>query len=953
MARTCPKCHAENTDTSKFCGNCATALGAAGRPKPGLTKTLKRPAADLVPGFVIGKEYEILEKLGRGGMGEVYRALDRHLDRQVAIKVLPEEFGADPERLARFRREAKLLAALNHPNIEAVHELEESGERKYLILEMVEGETLQARLDRGALAIDEALETCRQVAAGLEAAHEKGIVHRDLKPGKIMITADGQAKILDFGLAKAEGSETTGFDIANSPTITAQMTEPGIILGTAAYMSPEQARGRAVDKRADIWAWGCVLYECLTGRRAFQGETVSDTLAQILKGEPHWTALPAATPACIRSLLARCLKKDRKERLRDIGDARLEIEEALSRSDEAVPVSRKLSPLMMASIAGGVLIAGILIDRLLIRRPPTPPPAQVVTSTIKVEPGLWLDGRRQAAETERPSRKAMTISGDGSFIVYSAIEENPGPQAKPRLFLRRLVRSEAKPIPGTEGGIHPFLAPDDRWVGFWADGLLKKIPVDGGVATTLCECPSIFGASWGPGNVIVYSPDPFSGLSIISAAGGKPEIITVPDPKLEESSHRLPFWLPDGKAFLFSVMKNPWDERPALALYRTDTHEQRILIADAADARFVLSGHLLFLRQGTLMAVRFDPGRREVIGQPVALKEDVQQAFSTHSTYHTTAGQFAVSRTGSLIYAAGGIVPDRRNSLVWVDRLGVEEAVPSPPLPYVGPRLSPDGRKIAYLVWGRKAWIGTNSLESGTNGPLPGEGLPSFPIWTPDGRSLLFGWIKAGVQSVYRQLSDGSSLMERLTTSGNQQDVSSCLPDGKSVAIVEVTKDTGADVRILDIPSGSVTPFLDSKFNERYPEFSPDGRWLAYASDESGRNEIYVRPFPGPGMKYAISTEGGREPLWSRDSRLFYRWQGQIWEVDVRTDGAFSASRPRLLFDKPGYMATGEPIRSYDLSFDGKKFLMVKLEQRKPSPVTELVLVQNWFEELKRLVPAK
>jgi len=948
VAKTCPKCHSENTDTARFCSNCATTLGAPPKAKPSLTKTIEKPAEDLVPGFVIGKEYELIDKLGRGGMGEVYRALDRRLDRQVAVKVLPEEFSADPERLARFKREAKLLASLNHPNIAAIHELEESRERRFLIMELVEGETLQARLDRGAMTVEEALETCRQVAAGLEAAHEKGIVHRDLKPGNIMVTPDGQAKILDFGLAKAEGTDTTGIDIADSPTITAQMTEPGIILGTAAYMSPEQARGRSVDKRTDIWAFGCVLYECLTGKRAFQGETVSDMIAHILKGEPEWSVLPRATPARVMSLLRRCLRKDRKERLRDIGDARLEIEEAGAHPLEAAAVSRRLPLLWMASAAVVMFLSGFLIDQILIKRPQPAPPVSVVTSTIKIEPGHRLEG--QARDMERPGRTAVAISSDGAFIVYSAIEENPGPQAKPQLYLRRLDQSAAKPIAGSEGGTSPFLSPDSRWVGFWTDGKLKKVLVEGGVPSTLCDASALYGANWGRHNSIVFTDGWGTGLSRVSVEGGKPETLTKPDRKREEWSHSLPSWLPNGKAVLFTVTKYWLDKEPRLALLRLDTGEWHNLLEDAADARYIPTGHLVFLRQGTLMAARFDPAKLEVVGQPVALVENVMQALRLTYVNHTGAGQFGISDTGSLIYAPGGVPPLPSNSLVWVDQRGIEQPAAALQFPFGSPRLSPDGQRVAYTA---ESQVYVYDLGRGTNSRLTDDGRAVRSVWTPDGKRLLFSWGRSAALSLFWQPYDGSSPMERLTTSEYEQQPGSWSSDRKTLAFEDVHPDTHGDIALLDVSSGRVTPFLNSKYTEWYPEFSHDGRWMAYTSDESNRHEVYIRPFPGPGPKQPVSNEGGSEPLWARDDKqLFYRREDQVWVVDVRTDGGLTTGKPRFLFEKPGYNRS-YPIRAYDLSPDGQRFLMVRFENRKPTPVTEMILVQNWFEELKRLVPVR
>ena len=905
----------------------------------------------VAPGTVFAGRYEIQDPIGAGGMGEVYRALDKNLARHVAIKILPAAFAEDKERMARFEREAKLLAVLNHPNIAAIHGLEESEGRRFLVLELAEGETLQLRLDRGALPLEESLETCRELAEGLEAAHEKGIVHRDLKPGNIMITPEGKVKILDFGLAKAYGGETTGVDIEKSPTITARMTEPGVILGTAAYMSPEQARGRAVDRRSDIWAFGCVLYECLTGTRAFHGETVSDTLAHILKGEPDWSRLPAETPTLIKVLLHRCLEKDPKKRLHDIADARLEIETPASFPSEAAQAPRRPSLLWLVAGAAVMLLAGILIGPALIKyiRPAPSPSVSVVSSTIKVEPGHRLEG--QARDMERPGRTAMAISIDGKFIVYSAIEENPGPQAKPQLYLRRMDQSAAKPIAGTEGGAGPFLSPDSRWVGFWADGKLKEVLVEGGVPSTLCDASFLYGANWSRDNSIVFSDEADAGLSRVSAEGGRPETLTKPDEKRDEGSHRLPFWLPDGKAVLFTLMKQSFDPKPRLALLRLDTGEWHVLFEDAADARYVPTGHLLFLRQGTLMAARFDLAKLEVIGQPVALVENVMQGFGLTYRHRTGAGQFGISDTGSLIYAPGGVPSPPGNALLWVDQRGIEQSAAALRFPFSTLRLSPDGRRVAYVAGGQELQVYVYDLGRGTNSRLTGEGWSFYVIWTPDGQRVLFSWGKSAADSLFWQPYDGSSPMERLTTSEYGQRPGSWSSDGKTLAFVDSHPDTGDDIALLDVRSKRVTPFLNTKYSEWYPEFSPDGRWMAYTSDESNRQEVYVRPFPGPGMKQQVSIEGGSEPLWARNGQqLFYRREDQVWAVDVRTDGAFAAGKPRLLFEKPGCVRT-YPIRAYDLSLDSQRFLMVKFENRKPTPVTEMILVQNWFEELKRLVP--
>jgi Tol biopolymer transport system component len=908
---------------------------------------------------MIGKTlgyYRIVEKLGAGGMGVVYRADDSHLGRQVAIKVLPDAFTGDPERLARFEREAKLLASLNHPNIAAIYGLEEADGKRFLVLELVEGETLAEGLSRGPLPIEAALGVCRQIAEGVEAAHEKGIIHRDLKPGNVKITPEGKVKILDFGLAKAYQREGSVPDLSKSPTLTDEMTRPGVILGTVAYMSPEQATGKPVDRRTDVWAFGCVMFECLTGRQAFQGDTVTEILAAILRGEPDWQALPAATSWKVKDLLHRCLRKDPKERLHDIADARIEIGESIGQPLETVTVARRFSVGWLAAGAAMLLLAGVLIE-FLVRRATQPAPSfPVVRSVIKLESGHWLDGMRTEWALQRPFRTAVAMSKDGHFIVYSAITENPGPQAKPQLYLRRTDQSEAKPMAGTEGGINPFLSPDDRWVGFWAGGKLMKVSIDGGVAVTLCDVLWPFGTSWGPENSIIFAPGPGSGLFRVSAEGGELESLTTPERTHEEYGHRLPHCLPDGKGVLFTIMREAFDLQPRIALLDLKTRKWRVLMGDAADGRYVPTGHLVFLRQGTLMVVPFDLERHEVTGQPVPAIANVMQALNVSaSVYNTAAGQFSISDSGWLVYAEGGILPDRQNSLVWVDHKGGAEPIASFKAPFFAPRLSPDGQRIAYTTLGREQPLWVYDLNRGTASRLTDEGRTSFVTWTPDGKRVVFDWSKTGAPNLYWQPADGSSAMERLMTSDYWQFPGSWSPDGTTLAFVEWPQLNIGDVLLLDLRSRRITPFLNSRADERYPEFSPDGRWMAYASDESGRWEVYVRPFPGPGGKWLISQEGGMAPLWARDGKqLFYKsgpWgHEKVWVVDVRTDGGFSASKPRLLFNAPG-LGSGNPIRTWDLSLDGQRFLMVKIEEAKSTPVTEMVLVMNWFEELKRLAP--
>jgi serine/threonine-protein kinase len=647
--------------------------------------------------------------------------------------------------------------------------------------------------------------------------------------------------------------------------------------------------------------------------------------------------------------------RDEKGHLPDNVEAGTEDEESTSLlpRPKTVKIRRLARAWLVAALVGGPVLAAVATG-LVIRHLRPAPTSAVGRFIIKVEPGHWLDGMRNAQlELQRPSRTAMAISKDGRFVIYSAIEENPGPQSVPRLFLRRMDQSEAKPIAGTEGGVSPFLSPDDRWVGFWADRKLKKIPVEGGVASALCDVSMVFGANWGPNNIIAFADGYQAGLATVSADGGKRETLTVPDTNRQEASHRLPSWLPGGNAVLFTVLSHSWDSQPSLAVLRMDTHAWRVLLPDAADARYVPTGHLVFLKRGILMAARFDLAKLEILGQPSPLVEDVAQAVNVNTYYNSGAGQFDISETGSLIYARGGVVPDQKNSLVWVDQVGNEQPVTDLRLPFCAPRLSPDGQKIAYdSVGAREDRIYVYDPRKGTNTPLTSEGGALFATWTPGGGRLIFGWLKTGVPNLFWQPPDGGSPMERLTSSEYQEFGGTSSPDGRTIALVEVRSGINYDIALLDVRSRRLTPFLNSQFEEAYPEFSPDGHWIAYTSNESKRYEVFVRAFPGQGRKLQVSNGGGREPLWARDGRrLFYRWGDRVWVADIRTDGELSASKPRLLFEKSGYWL-GHPMRGYDLSLDGQRFLMVKLDDRKPTPITEMILVQNWFEELKRLVPA-
>jgi serine/threonine-protein kinase len=900
--------------------------------------------------------YEVEALIGAGGMGEVYRARDSRLQRAVALKVLPREVSSDPERLARLEREARLLAALNHPNIATIHGLEEGEGTRFLVLELVEGQTMAERLKRGPIPLEETLDLGRQIAEGLEAAHERGIIHRDLKPANVKLTLEGKVKILDFGLAKVPRGELAAGDAMPGATLTGQLSQPGAILGTAAYMSPEQASGKPVDKRTDVWAFGCVVYECLTGGKAFPGGTITEILAAVLKSEPDWQALPANTPGKIKDLLHRCLQKDPRNRLHDIADARIELHEHEQLPSE--PLRASPPPSRRALIAAALCL-GLLIGAFVMRyfQPASSPVSlPVVRFPIRVEPGHWLDGWRWSPPygVARPTRTAMAISSDGRFMVYSAVKEKPGEQDKSRLYVRRFDQLEAKPIAGAEGGSCPVLSPDDRWIGFWMDGKLMKVPVEGGVAAALCDVPMPFGLSWGVDNQIIFAPGCDFGLSRISAAGGKTETLTTPDRSKEEYSHRLPCCLPGGKGVLFTIMRHAWDTQPRVAVLELATRKWRVLLENAADARYINSDRLVFLQQGTLLVVPFDLDRLQVTGQPVPVEANIAQALNNSSGYWSVAaGQYSVSASGSLVYASGGLLPDMQNSLVWVDQQGKAEPVAKFKGPFACPRLSPDGQQIAYQTAGFEWGIWVYDVKRGTVTKLTSDGVGGNPLWSPDGRHVAFWWLKTGVANLYWQAADGSSPMERLATSDSEQYAGSWSTNGEMLALVGYQLGISADISLLNIRERKVTPYLNSRFDEMCPDFSADGKWLAYTSHESGRAEVYVQPFPAGGGRWQISNEGGWQSLWARDGRrLFYRWADQVWVVDIQTTPGFAASKPKLLFEQPGFAQGGE-IRGWDISPDGERFLMVKLEERKPQPLTEMVLVQNWIEEVRRLVPTK
>jgi eukaryotic-like serine/threonine-protein kinase len=923
------------------------------------------PGKSMLTGHRIGL-YQVQAFLGAGGMGEVYRARDLKLGRDVAIKILPRIFTSDPERLARFEREARILATLNHPHIGAIYGFEDANGIRALVLELVEGQTLADRIDKGPVPQEEALNIARQIADALESAHEKGIIHRDLKPANIKITPDGTAKVLDFGLAKL-GS---GKDAEDSPTVTVNGTHEGVILGTAAYMSPEQARGKKVDKRADVWAFGCVLFEMLTGTRAFAGDEVSDTLAAVLREEPDWTALPSCTPPAIRRLLRRCLDKDRRERLQAIGDARLEIKEAvITAGDDASgagPAQRVLLARHLSIVVGAVVVTAVAVGvGMWILKPSAPAPQPSVTrSVITVQP---FDQRPPASPGEsrppvRPFRTAVALSPDGRTLVFRAIRDAGG-----QLFVRPLDRLEATPIPGTEGGNSPFFSPDGAWIGFWANGELRRVPLRGGPASTIGRVPGaavpIFGASWGDGDVIVFATR--AGLWRVRADGGRPEAVSKPSEA--EYAQYLPRLLPGGQAVLYTLAKTAfrWDNAQ-IVVRSLVTGEEKVLIDDGADARYVPTGHLVFMRRGVLMAARFDLARLELTSGPVALINGVMQAANMENAdTDSGAAQFAVADRGTLVYVTGGMAPDQDRELVWVDRNGMVDRLSALRREFLAPRLAPDGQRVAVTTQpsgataSHRVWV--YDLPRRTLTPLTTvDESALWNVWSPDRTRIAFSSDVAGKLNLFWKSADGTGTSQRLATSEYIQGPSSWSSDGKTLAFVqEAHPETGVDIWVLDVGSADrrPRPVVQTAAAERFPAFSADGRWLAYTSDDSGRQEVYVQPYPGRGPRVLVSTDGGSSPAWRSDgTELFYyvvlpQNRVRMMVVLVKATAAgFSSGTPRKLFE--GRYVMADPVRGYDVTPDGQHFLMVQPLDPPPEPTTELVLVENWLEELKTRLPA-
>jgi serine/threonine-protein kinase len=901
--------------------------------------------------------YVVAGKLGEGGMGEVYRARDTKLNRDVAIKVLLAAVANDPERLARFRREAQTLASLNHSGIAQIYGIEDSSSGPFLVMELVEGPTLADRIAVGPIPVDEAITISRQIVDALEAAHERGIIHRDLKPANIKVRDDGAVKILDFGLAKAldpgAGNREPGTD-ANSPTITSPaMTQAGLILGTAAYMSPEQAKGRPVDKRTDVWAFGCVLYEMLTGKRAFGGEDVTDTIAAIVRGEPEWNVLPQDTPPQIRLLLKRCLDKDRRTRIGDISVARFLLDERVDSGPalEAAPAARSAPWLLAAGVVVGLTLGVIAaaVAGWALRTSPTPLPARFLYTPPAAQP-LAIQG----------NDRDVVLAPDGSFLVYRT-----GLTATQQvsLMVRSMNELDGRPLAGTVPARSPAVSPDGRWVAFSAAGELRKVPIEGGPPTTICKLAgAIRGISWADDGHIIFAASQIFALQRVDADGGEPQQITKP---ADGVYHHQPFVLPGSRTVLFTSVARSV-QTTTVEVLDLVTGAQKTVVNGGFDPGYFDPGYLVYvvsdqgrnLTSGSLRAVRFDERRLETVGDSVMVVDRL-------AVMATGIANYSISRSGGLVYIPSSSIEAQliRRGLVWVDRKGQETPIPIETRGYEVARLSPDGGRVALDVRDQTNDIWVWDLARRTLTSLDRDlSQDMAPVWTPDGHRVLWTSTRGGtVPNLFWQSADGTGKVERLSINAGNQFPTSITPDGNQLLYFGSSQAQSLDIFTMDLRGNDrkPTPLISSSAAEMGPEISPDARWLAYHSNESGEYQVYVRPFPNvDDRRHQISTDGGTRPLWSRKgNELFYiDSRGLLNAVSVKVEGGkFAPGVPTVLLKTPyhyGYSRLGLDLRGYDIAPDGQRFLMIKdMDPGQAPTLAGMVIVLNWIEELKARLP--
>ena len=879
--------------------------------------------------------YRIVAKLGEGGMGEVWRATDTKLGRDVAIKILPYSFADDPDRMARFHREAQLLASLNHPGIAAIYGVED----RALVMELVPGPTLAERIAQGAVPLDEALPLIHQLIDALEYAHERGVVHRDLKPANIKITPEGKLKVLDFGLAKAMSGDSAAGDPRSSPTLSMRATQLGTIMGTAAYMAPEQARGQNVDKRADIWAFGVLVCEMLTGSPPFEGPTVSDTLAAVLTRDFDSRRVPAPAQPLVRA----CLEKDVRRRLRDIGDGRRLLVETLQPA-VAPESARFASPAWV--IVSAALVVALAAVSWIAWRATRPIERQLIRFSVDLGPDAMVG-----------SRTTVALSPDGTRVVFPA----RSPQGALYLATRTLDQPAVTMLPGTEEGADPFFSPDGQWIGFFAAGKLKKISVQGGAAVNLCAAPSARGAAWTEDGFIVFAPNLNSGLQRVPDSGGPPQPLT--DPRAtHEVTHRWPQVLPGGETILFtgSVSAGDYD---AAAIHALSLKTGRITTVQSGGffGRYLPSGHLIYVHQGTLFAARFDLARLQIRGAALPVQDEIGANSLSGS------GQFNFSRTGIFAYLAGK--GPSQASILMVDAAGNASPLQNSARIYLTPRFSPDGKRLAFGLNNSglgELWVYDFDRQTTTQLTF-GARLARSPAWTPDGKHIvLAAGGKQGGYDLWWVRSDGVGDPQLILNSEGSLDYpSSFTPDGKRLAYFVDGGQGSFDIWTLPLDTadpdhpkaGRPEPFLHTPASEIQPEFSPDGKWIAYASDENGMNEVYVRPFrPGaapPGGQWRVSTTGGKAPVWSRDGRRIFYLAGdnRIMVADCTAHGeSFEHGTPHRWSDRQFIDVLQSPLRMIDNAPDGRHFVSIGGNSA-PQGATHVTFLLNFFDELKRRLP--
>jgi len=902
---------------------------------------------------MVGKKlahYEVTAEIGAGGMGKVYRARDTRLGREVALKVLPEEFAQDPDRLSRFEREAKVLATLNHSNIGAIHGLEEAGGLRFLVLELLEGEDLAKRIALGPVSVDDTIEMAAQIVDALEAAHEQGIIHRDLKPANIVADADGKVKVLDFGLAKAlEGDPGSSPNLSHSPTMLASSpTIAGVILGTAAYMSPEQARGRQVDRRSDIFSFGCVLIEMLTGRQAFIGETVSDTLAAVLRAEPDWDALPKNTPPALVRLLRRCLEKDPKRRLRDIGEARIVLDDIRSGvADAPATTESGAPPQHWLKRYGGWIATAVLAVALVAMMTrstgvATDPAQDLVTCLAVPAPPANVF---RFTVSDDFTLGSPAISPDGRHLVFGTQDASDGPV----IWVQDFDRPMPRKLTGAENGHLPFWSPDSRSIGFSANGKLRTMPMEGGASAVVCDMAAEGrGCAWSQNGIIVFSPSSNSPFFTVDEGGGEPKQVTVLDTTVSDVSHRWPSLLPDGRRFLFTVWTNSTEAQAKVGgifLGSIDGEAPRRILPDPSSGTYMPAatggtGYILFAREKTLMAVPFDADSGQLAGTPIAVIEDIQ--------YDALTGRAIVdaAQNGTIVYRTGTAID--ASQLQWLDRAGDTTGELGDPANHWNIALSDDAQRVvAGLVnpdGSTNLWL--IDIERSISSRFTfGQASEWNPVWSPDGDQIAYTSDLTGVEEIYVKPSDGSANQRGMVETHDQKTAFDWSADGRYLLYSRdpavATAQSKTEIWVHDVEKGENTRLLGGPHNYNGAWFSPDGGWIVYTSDESGRREAYVRPLGETGGRWQISDGGCEEASWSDDgAEILYRSAAQsimVVPIEIGSGDFIKPGVPRKLFDLPG-------IRGWDVTRDHQRILIARV--RHDQSTTPLSVVINWSQDL-------